>query len=203
MRTIEVFSDVRCPFAHVGLRRLVARRDSYGIDVGLRLRAWPLELVNDAPLDPELIAEEVAALRAHVAPDLFAGFDPDHFPKTSLPALALTAGADEVRAEVAERVGLALRWALFEEGRDIATPEVLLDIAEAAGIGPPVHHAQEQIREDWADGERRGVIGSPHFFVGRDGYFCPTLKISRTGGQLSVTNNSPAFEAFVGHALGQ
>ena len=60
---------------------------------------------------------------------------------TSLPALALTAGADEVRTEVAERVGLALRWALFEEGRDIATPEVLLDVAVAAGIGLPVNHA--------------------------------------------------------------
>ena len=57
-----------------------------GLDVGLRLRAWPLELVNDAPLDADLIADEVAALRAHVAPDLFAGFDPQHFPKTSLPA---------------------------------------------------------------------------------------------------------------------
>ena len=33
-----------------------------GLDVGLRLRAWPLELVNDAPLDADLIADEVAAL---------------------------------------------------------------------------------------------------------------------------------------------
>ena len=63
--------------------------------------------------------------------------------------------------------------------------------------------AQQQIRDDWAEGDRRGVIGSPHFFVGRDGYFCPTLKISRTDDQLSITDNSPAFEAFVGHALGQ
>ena len=63
-----------------------------GLDVALRLRAWPLELVNDAPLDADLIADEVAALRAHVAPDLFAGFDPQHFPKTSLPTLALQCG---------------------------------------------------------------------------------------------------------------
>ena len=174
-----------------------------GLDVALRLRAWPLELVNDEPLDADLIADEVAALRAHVAPDLFAGFDPQHFPKTSLPALALSAGADEFRTEIAERVGLALRWALFEEGRDLATPEVLLDIAAAAGIGLPVNDAQQQIRDDWAEGDRRGVIGSPHFFVGPDGYFCPTLNISRTDGQLTITDNSPAFEAFVGHALGQ
>ena len=45
---VDVFADVRCPFAHVGLRRLVTRRKQLGAQLLLRVRAWPLELVNDA-----------------------------------------------------------------------------------------------------------------------------------------------------------
>ena len=55
--------------------------------VVLRVRAWPLELVNGEPLAADLVAEEVRELREQVAPDLFAGFDPTRFPATSLPAM--------------------------------------------------------------------------------------------------------------------
>ena len=79
-RLIETFADVCCPFTHVGLRRLSDRRDHSGrTDVALWVRAWPLEIVNGDPLDPVMIAEEVDALRASVAPDLFASFDPSKF----------------------------------------------------------------------------------------------------------------------------
>jgi len=44
---IEVFADVACPFTHVGLKSFVARRAGLGRDdVILRVRAWPLEIVN-------------------------------------------------------------------------------------------------------------------------------------------------------------
>lgn len=50
VRVVEVFADITCPFTHVGLRRLVRHRESVGRnDVVLRVRAWPLELVNDEP----------------------------------------------------------------------------------------------------------------------------------------------------------
>ena len=67
--------------------------------------------------------------------------------------------------------------------------------AAAAGIGLPVHDARERIRDDWAEGGRRRVVGAPHFFIGRDGFFCPTLEISRTGGRLTITDNGLDFEA--------
>ena len=199
--TIEVFADVRCPFAHVGLRRLVDRRNELGVDVALLIRAWPLELVNNAPLDPALIAEEVELLRDQVAPDLFAGFDPDSFPSTSVPPMALTAGANAIRTEVGERVGLALRWALFEEGRDIARPDVLLDVATSAGIDLPAHCEVDRVRADWEEGRRRGVIGSPHFFVGSQAFFCPALVIERVGGRLHITRDELGFDSFVARAL--
>jgi hypothetical protein len=104
MDVIEVFADVSCPFTHVELRRLVARRAAEGHATPvLVVRAWPLELVNGQPLDPGFVAEEVGALREQVAPDLFAGFDPAAFPVTSIPALALAHAAYAVDAPTGER----------------------------------------------------------------------------------------------------
>src|SRR5690348_5100333 len=92
-KVVEVFADIRCPFTHVGLRRLVEMRRKSGADFVLRVRAWPLELVNGEPLDPDFIAEEVEELQEQVAPDLFRGFDVAKFPGSSLPALRLAVRA--------------------------------------------------------------------------------------------------------------
>ncbi|HEX4819170.1 MAG TPA: DsbA family protein [Acidimicrobiales bacterium] len=200
-RVIEVFADVRCPFAHVGLRRIVSEREARGVSVPLWVRAWPLELVNAAPLDPVLIAEEIDALRSQVARELFAGFDVATFSATSLPAMALTAGAYAIRPEVGERVALALRWALFEEGRDISTPAVLLDIAESAGMGLPHNCEQDRVRDDLAEGRDRGVIGSPHFFIGDADYFCPTLDITHSDGRLLVARDRTTFLEMIDKAF--
>jgi len=71
---IEVYADIWCPFAHVGLRAVVARRHTLGRDdVGVRVRAWPLELINHAPLDPLATADHVEELRSQVLEDLEAG----------------------------------------------------------------------------------------------------------------------------------
>jgi len=197
MATIQVFADVRCPFAHLGLLRLVRETTRRGFGRPLRIRAWPLELVNNAPLDRYPIAEEVDALRSQVAPDLFSGFDVEQFPTTSIPALALTAGAYAIGPELGERVALALRWALFEEGRDIASPAVLLEIAESHGMGLPHNCEVDRVRDDWAEGRQRGVVGSPHFFAGSTGWFCPALRIERVGGELRINDDVRAVEEFL------
>ena len=198
MQIIEVFADVRCPFTHVGLRRLVERRAVLGRDdVHLRVRAWPLELVNDAPLDAEFIAEEVDEIREQVATDLFAGFDIAAFPSSSLPSLALAAKAYAVSASTGEQVSLALRDALFEEGRNLGADDVLAEIAGAAGVGMPDAADHQRVLDDWAEGRRRGVIGSPHFIVGDSGFFCPALDIARVDGHLQIRTDQAAFDAFV------
>ena len=43
MDAIEVFADVRCPFAHVGIRRVHEQRVAAGAPP-LRVRAWWLPL---------------------------------------------------------------------------------------------------------------------------------------------------------------
>jgi predicted DsbA family dithiol-disulfide isomerase len=202
MAVIEVFADVVCPFTHVGLRRLVARRAGPEGDAPvLVVRAWPLELVNGRPLDREFVAEEVEALREQVAPDLFAGFDPAAFPVTSIPALALAHAAYAVDARTGKRVSLALRNALFEQGRDISDVSVLGEIASDHGVEVHARSDVAAVRADWEDGRRRGVLGSPHFFVGGDGYFCPSLDIRRVDGELHIRPDSGSLDRLLASAL--
>jgi predicted DsbA family dithiol-disulfide isomerase len=203
VRVIEVFADVWCPFTHVGLRRIVERRAELGRedDVVLRVRSWPLELVNGEPLTSAFVAEEIAALQEAVAPDLFVGFDRAAFPDTTLPALAVAASAYEHHDRIGERFSLALRTALFEEGRNVADPSELEAIAATVGIDLPGPEWLRTVDDDWHEGERRGVRGSPHFFLDGQGYFCPSLNIQRIDGHLRVRVDAPASEAFLGRCL--
>ena len=206
MRTVEVFADILCPFTHVGLRTLVDRRGHHGLtEPRLRIRAWPLELINGKPLDPHHIAAEISALRASVRPDLFAGFSVDSFPKTSMTAFALTAAADRTGdPALVEDVGIALRNAVFEEGLDIGLPEVVEPLAGRFGLEPlDAEATSAAVRADWDEGRTRGVIGSPHFFTGDGGsWFCPSLAISRDEVGDFVIAWKKDTEAFVDHVFG-
>ncbi len=195
---VEVFADVACPFTHLGLRRFVEHRHAIGrSDVGLRVRAWPLEVVNGQPLDPRFIAEEIEELRSQVAPSLFAGFTESSFPSSSLPALALAAAGYRCSPDVGEQVSLALRDLLFEHGEDISSPDVLDRVAADLGIRVD-DEDRAAVHADHAEGERRGVIGSPHFFTPAGGFFCPALDVSRDDrGHLRILADPDGFDAFI------
>jgi predicted DsbA family dithiol-disulfide isomerase len=200
---IEVFADILCPFTHVGLRRLALTRDSHGKTAPIVVRAWPLEWINGAPLDPDLVRREVEALRAQIAPDMFIGFDAIDFPHTSIPAFGLASVAYDVGADVGEKVSLRLRDALFEEGRNIANFGVLQTIGAEIGVQPlPAASARTRVAHDWARGKVRGVAGSPHFFVGRHGWFCPTLSIRHEGDALRIDLDEKARGDFYASVLG-
>jgi predicted DsbA family dithiol-disulfide isomerase len=195
---LEVFADVTCPFTHVGFHRLAAARAARGrVDPVLVVRAWPLEWVNGAAFEGSVVATKVAALRGSVAPDLFAGFDPAHFPRTSIPALAFSAAAARVDPRLGERAALAVRHALFEEGRDVADPAVLDALAAELAVPPVTADDVEQVRRDYDDGRARGVQGSPQFFTHGRGWFCPTLDIRKVGDLLEIEFDAEAFESFV------
>ena len=142
--------------------------------------------------------------RAQVAPDLFRGFEPAQFPSSSLPALALASGAYWQGVAQGEAVSLALRVALFEEGLDISDPAVLATIAERCAVSyDSVVTDLHTVVSDWHEGQRRGVIGSPHFFVGDRGWFCPSLDISRIEGRLTIHNDQAALEQFLQLVIGE
>ncbi|MDH4362768.1 MAG: DsbA family protein [Acidimicrobiia bacterium] len=195
LTVIEVFADVVCPFAHVGIRRWVERRDELGrTDVRLRVRAWPLELINGAPMDPQAVAGKAEDLQAQVAPNLFGGFDPAHFPSSSLPALALTHAAYRRSLEAGEATALRLRQLTFDEGVDVSKPEVIDQVIDELDLPIPDISDDDSVTKDWDEGRQRGVVGSPHFFTPRGGaVFCPTLDIHKEGGHLAVHFDEDAF----------
>jgi len=187
MTRVEVFADIVCPFTHVGLRRLSEQRHARHVRLTLRVRAWPLEWINGTPLAPELLTREIQALRAQVAPDLFAEFDPTLFPLTSIPAFGLTAAAYNLDDATGAAVSLAIRDALFEHGRDISDQDVLREIGRRFGIEPlDLASAASAVRVDWERGKARAVQGSPHFFVGDRNWFCPSLDITRNGERFDI-----------------
>lgn len=198
MTTIEVFADVGCPFAHVGLRRFVDRRNAMGrTDVRVHVRSWPLELINGEPMDAGFIAEEVEEIRQQVAPDLFSGFSVAAFPVTSLPALALAAAAYEAGDEVGERVSLALRELVWEQGVDVSRADVLDRLAAEHGL-PGGPQDVGRVLADHEAGVARGVSGSPHFFTPDGAFFCPALDIHRDdAGQLHIDTDPEGFDAFL------
>jgi len=202
---IEVFADVWCPFAWIGLTRVVEARRALGESgPSMRVRPWPLELVNGQPQSAERIVEEVVELRRSVTPDLFVGLRADRFPRSTLLALALAESAYEVSVAAGEAVSLELRRRLFEEGQDVGDRSVLEKVGRAHGLAVPTERAaRERAEAALAEGRRRGVLGSPHFFLGNADYFCPALVIQRDGsGALEVHFDQEGFSAFVVAALG-
>jgi predicted DsbA family dithiol-disulfide isomerase len=203
MTRIEVYADIVCPFTHVGLRRLSEARHERGVARSLRVRAWPLEWINGVELGADLVAREIEALRAQVAPDMFAGFDATVFPLTSIPALGLAAAAYAVDDTTGAAMSMALRDALFERGENIADPDVLLDVARMFDVTPfDAARAEQTVRCDWERGKARGVQGSPHFFVGDTGWFCPSLDIAHEGARLDIHIDSGKMSDFYAAALG-
>jgi predicted DsbA family dithiol-disulfide isomerase len=204
---VEVWADACCPFTHVGLRRFVERRAELGRpDVIMRVRAWPLELVNGAPLDAAFIGEEIEELREQVSPQLFEGFSVSSFPSSSIPAMALAAAAYRVGDHTGEAVSLRLRDLLFEEGADIADAAVLAAVAAAFDLDRTVLDSaadgRAAIDADYEEGLRRGVVGSPHFFTAAGSFFCPALDISRDAeSHLVIAADPTTFEAMIADAF--
>lgn len=176
---IEVFADIWCPFAHVGLRTVEDQRILTGrTDVAIRVRAWPLELVNGAPLDPATTRTHVIHLREQVAPMMFTNFTVDRFPTSTLNALSLVERAYRTDLHLGERTSFFLRDALFERGQDISDQEILRDAIAQLGLEIPDEFDRAAVLAGWHEGQERGVRGSPHLFCGEADSFCPSLHIT-------------------------
>jgi len=204
-RIIEVFADIWCPFTHVGLRAIdEQRRQTDRTDMAIRVRAWPLELVNGAPLDPWVTKEHAEDLRAQVAPDLFRHLDVGRFPRSTLDALALANRAYRSGLEVGERVSFALRDRLFEQGCDVSDLATLEHLAVEYGIDIPDESDHADVVAEWHAGVRRGVLGSPHFFCGGSDVFCPSLDITKDPDRgVSIVRDTSRLNEFLKRCLAE
>ena len=202
---IEVFADIWCPFAHVGLRAIEEQRARIGRnDVAIRVRAWPLELVNGVPLDPAITWEHANDLREQVAPELFQHVDVDQFPISTLGALAFANRAYRTNLQIGERVSFALRDALFEEGQDISDRTVLEHLAHDLGVVMPDESDRADVVADWHEGVQRGVLGSPHFFCGNESVFCPSLNVTKDAVEgASIVRDVSRLTGFLERCLAQ
>lgn len=202
-RIVDVYADVSCPFAHFSLRRFTERRRRAGAEhVGLRVHAWPLELANGEPLEAGKVTDEIADLRAQVASDLFIGFDPDVFPSSTIAILGTATLAYQRGTDIGEAFNLAIRDALFEQGRAISDRSVLATVAGDHGLSVPDEAAaRAAVDADFAEGHRRGVTGSPYFIVDGSPFFCPTLDIERQGEHLRIDIDDAELDRFIDRAL--
>lgn len=198
MTLVEVFADITCPFTHVGLRQVVRELDS---SADIIVRAWPLELVNGDPLDVTAVQAKIDALRNQLDMDVFRGFDPQYWPRTTVPALNLVAAAYGQGPVVGLDVSLAIRDALFERGQDIGNPAVLAELAVEWGLSTPDVFPSQQVRDDYAEGLRREVTGSPDFWLGGENgmeFFCPSLDLEHdAAGDLRASFDTSGLARFI------
>ena len=64
-----------------------------------------------------------------------------------------------------EEASFRVRTALWEDGVDVGSPDAVTALAAELGVQTTATDHRSVI-DDWADGQRRGVDGSPHYFCG-------------------------------------
>lgn len=132
---VVVYSDLRCPWAFVGVRRLLAAVERRGVASELHVdhRWFPLD--DEAmPTDAEAVDRKLRAIR-DLEPDAdwhdWVGSDRT-FPGSSELAEAWVQAAKSASPAASTALDLAVRTGLFERGLDIGDEAVLADLA--AGI---------------------------------------------------------------------
>ena len=145
--TIEVVSDVICPWCYIGKRRLEKALALLGDEVSVEIRWLPFQLNPDMPAEGVLradyrqakfgSAERAKGMDARVTAEgqgegiAFAFERMERTPNTvaahQLIALAQKQGLGTAAVD-------ALFRAYFEEARNVGDPEVLADIAKRCGV---------------------------------------------------------------------
>ena len=171
MLTIEIWSDIQCPWSYVVSLRLrralrVSRRP-----IRVLWRYWSLELVNRCAT-PRWLLEAERAILARCEPDAFAPWQRDDFPSTFLPAMALAAAARQQDLDFADTVDRAAREAFFLDQCNVAVLPELIDTLDRKGI--VTDRLQDafwsgkgwrELWNDWQESHSRAIQGSPHLFV--------------------------------------
>lgn len=146
--TVDIWSDIHCPWAYIAVHRLRRARDAHGLDVVFAPRAWPLEWVNRRGTPRDIVTTETAALAAH-EPGLFSAYTGESWPSTFLPAFELVAATRRLHGDrAAEDVDFALRLAFFRDGVDVSIQAGLHDaLVIATGLNADV--VPDEIEEAW------------------------------------------------------
>ncbi|WP_350278483.1 DsbA family protein [Kribbella sp. HUAS MG21] len=172
--TIQVWSDLLCPFAHVAIHRLRAARAELGVEVRLDHRTFALELFNGPHSRPGTDSEAVGL--GQVAPEV--GFRlwsaPDWtYPSTVLLAAEAVHAAKAQGLQASEDLDAALRRAFWFDSRPIGHRQTILEVAAAVESVDPTElatalddgRARSAITHDHTIAVTDAVQGSPHLFL--------------------------------------
>ena len=194
--TVEIWSDVACPWCYIGKRRFATALATFPHRREVRVVWRSFELSPDTPRGPGrpevqaliehkgLPADQVRQMFAHVT-QIAAGeglaYDFDRalafntFDSHRLVHVAGQAGGPTL----AERLLETLFSAHFEHGADLGDPKTLVRLAREAGLGDADvdddevravlagDRAAADVRSDEAEARALGVTGVPFFVVDR------------------------------------
>ena len=148
------------------LHRVIAE---YEGRVRVQVRPFPLEVAGSGPAPRDILEQEwwLAAIQEPAAD--FAPYEGGDWPATTLPAFEAAWCAFRQGEEAGRDYDLRVRRAFFAEGRNIGRRQVLLEIAEEAGLDARhFEHtfksgkAREAVLKEWRSGkERYRVRGTP------------------------------------------
>lgn len=129
--TIQVWSDLLCPFTHVALLRLRRARTRLGLDgvVVLEHRTFPLELFDGPHPRRGTDTEAVGVGRLEPGEFRVWGGPEDQYPHSVLLAAEAVHAAAQQGPHAAEELDLALRRAFWASSRSIGHRQGVLDVA--------------------------------------------------------------------------
>lgn len=176
-KTIVVYADITCPWAHLAVHRLHEARRELDLDDEVRfdVRSFPLELFNEQPTPKKTLDAEIS-VAGGLAPE--AGWQmwqrPDsEYPITSMPALEAVQAAKEQSLLASEQLDRRLRRGFFGESRVISLRHEILDLAgecnavdvDALAVALDSGTARAAVIEQKEFAEGDAVRGSPHLFL--------------------------------------
>jgi predicted DsbA family dithiol-disulfide isomerase len=175
--TIQVWSDLGCPWSHAIVWRLWDARRRLGLEDRVQLdhHAFPLELFNDEPT-PRWHIDVEAPVAATVAPragwQAWSASDAA-WPVTLLPPMEAVQAAKRQSLAAAEALDRGLRRALYAESRCISLRHVILEVAtetdavDVAQLAAALDdgRARRALIDDWRTAQGDAVRGSAHLFA--------------------------------------
>ena len=185
--TIDVVSDVMCPWCYIGKRRLEAALDEVRAEMDVEVRWRPYQLDPTLPKqgkDRQQYLEEkfggavgaeqaYAAIRtAGVEEQIPFAFDKIEVSANTLDAHRLIRWAGSLGLTTQQQVVDLLFKAYFEDGKNIGDDAVLMETAEQAGLEMPVIERllagdadRDTVAAEIDQARQMGVTGVPCFIL--------------------------------------
>jgi predicted DsbA family dithiol-disulfide isomerase len=174
---VVLYHDVLCAWSYLADARLSYLRDEYGSSVRWRYRGYPLRPEQELPDRKERAVlarrfRRVAKEREGqgVVPDLWTGRDP---PTGSLPPLIALEAVLPEGVEAQRELLRALRDAAFLRGINVTRRDVILEMAEQAGLNLQRFISRfddprtaAEVNDGVEEAEEVGIRGAPALVIG-------------------------------------